>query len=311
MLKVTTAKDVMRRDLVTLDPGVKILTGVERLLKHNISGAPVVDSQKNYLGVFSEKCSINALTHAIEIASEIGLDRGTAYKVMVSDLVTLSPEMDVFEAIDHVLRRRISGAPVVDEDRNFLGIFSEKTAMRVLIYAAYDHLPGTKVASYMNTDRNRIVPQDACLLDVARRFQQTPYRRLPVLMGTVLAGQISRRDLLRAAFALAKQIAEKAKADPSNELLSSAQTDAPVEAYQDRHAITINPEEDLLGIAQIFLNSPYRRLPVVENGRLLGQVSRRDLLNAAAELLRPSAVRSKPATLYLSQLNETAPSSIQ
>lgn len=311
MLNVKTAKDFMRRDLVTLDPSVKILTGVERLLKHNISGAPVVDGEGKYLGVFSEKCSINALTHAIEIASKIGLDRGTAYKVMVSDLVTLSPDTDVFQAIDHVLQRRISGAPVVDADRNFLGIFSEKTAMRVLIYAAYDHLPGTQVASYMNTDRNRIISQDACLLDVAYRFQLTPYRRLPVLMGTTLAGQISRRDLLRAAFALAKQIAEKAAADPTDPLLSSAQTDAQVGAYQDTHAITITPEEDLLGIAQIFLNSPYRRLPVVEEGRLLGQVSRRDLLSAAAALLRPPAVRNKPATLYLSQLNETAPSSIQ
>lgn len=311
MLDMTTAKDVMRRDLVTLDPNVKILAGVERLLKNNISGAPVVDAEGNYLGVFSEKCSINALTHAIEIASQIGLDRGTAYKVMVSDLVTLSPEMDVFEAIDHVLQRRISGAPVVDADRNFLGIFSEKTAMRVLIYAAYDNLPGTKVSSYMNTDRNRVLSEDACLLDVARRFQLTPYRRLPVLMGTVLAGQISRRDLIRAAFALAKQIAEKAEADPSNELLSSAQTDALVGAYQDCEAKTITPDEDVLAIAQIFLNSPYRRLPVIEDGRLIGQVSRRDLLNAAAALLRPSAVRNKPATLYLSQLSDTAPSSLQ
>ena len=55
---------------------------------------------------------------------------------MVRKLVTLTPESDVFEAIGQLLKNRISGAPVVDPEGNFLGIFSEKTSMQVLISAA-------------------------------------------------------------------------------------------------------------------------------------------------------------------------------
>jgi CBS domain-containing protein len=66
---------------------------------------------------------------------------------------------------------------------------------------------------------------------------------------------------------------------------------------------TIGPGLDLFGIAQQFLSRSIRRLPVIENGRLIGMVSRRDVL-AGVESMRaamrqqPSAPRAKG--LYLS-----------
>ncbi len=307
---VKTAEDFMRRKLVTLKADTNIIDGVARLLKDNISGAPVVDDDGVYQGVFSEKCCMNALTVAVEIAVQAGMHVERAREFMTANLITLKPEVDVFEAIDHILAKRISGAPVLDADGNFEGIFSEKTAMHVLISAAYDHLPGTNVGAYMNTDRNRIISEDSSLLEVAHKFQQTPYRRLPILIGKKLAGQISRRDVLRAEHRLSKAIAEKAtgdQADPKMQDTSSAQ----VGQYMDREAKTITPNIDILGIAQIFLNSPYRRLPVVQNGKLVGQVSRRDLLEAAADLLRPKRERHQAETLYISTLSDTRPPSLQ
>ena len=43
-------------------------------------------------------------------------------------------------------------------------------------------------------------------------------------------------------------------------------------------AQTIDPETDLISVAEIFLNNSFRRLPVVEKGKLVGQITRRDLL---------------------------------
>jgi CBS domain-containing protein len=53
-----------------------------------------------------------------------------------------------------------------------------------------------------------------------------------------------------------------------------------------REFITIGPEVDLFGLATEFVRHRVRRFPVVENGRLLGQVSRRDALRGAVELRR-------------------------
>ena len=124
-----------------------------------------------------------------------------AAEIMVKKLVTLSPQMDVFDAIDLLLRQRISGAPVIDKNRLFVGVFSEKCCMRVLVDAAYDQLPSTEVVAYMDADAQTIT-EEADLLTIAQIFLNTDSRRLPVLRDGQLVGQISRRDLLSAAHRL-------------------------------------------------------------------------------------------------------------
>ncbi len=307
MCNVKSASEIMRRKLVTLTPDADVMVGVARLLKDNISGAPVVNGDGTYLGIFSEKCSMNALTEMVEIAHSDGIYLCRVRDFMTCRLVTIDPELDVFEAIDHLLSRRISGAPVVDNEGNYLGIFSEKTAMSVLVNAMHDQLPGTCVRHYMNLDRNRIIEEEDTLLDVAHKFQETPYRRLPILHGEKLAGQVSRRDVLNAEHRLAMEVIERSKLSSASKAIRDAAYIRSVGDYMDNDALTATPSSDLLSIAQIFLNSPYRRLPIIEDGHLVGQVSRRDLLEAAAEELRPKFQRSAAEPLYLSLVSTARP----
>ncbi|MFG0263387.1 MAG: CBS domain-containing protein [Novipirellula sp. JB048] len=305
------ACDMMRRTLVTLTLKCDVMESVARLLKENISGAPVVDAEGNYLGVFSEKCCMNALTEPVEAAHSAGIHLIRVREFMMSQLVTIEPTVDVFDAIDHLLGHHISGAPVVDKNGQYLGIFSEKTAMRVLIAALHDQLPGTSVYQYMNIDRNRLIGEDETLLDIAHKFQRTPYRRLPVLRGERLIGQVSRRDVLWAEYRLACEVVTRARQNHGSLRLRQAAARRKIGPYMDQHALTATPNTDMLGIAQLFLNSPYRRLPIVEGGKLVGQISRRDLLEVAAAILRPKPIRREPEPLYLSLVSNTAPDSIR
>ncbi|QDT12529.1 CBS domain-containing protein [Stieleria marina] len=122
-----------------------------------------------------------------------------AREMMVSNLITLSPEMDVFDAIDVLLRKKISGAPVVDPDGRFLGIFSEKSCMRFVLDAAYEQLPSNMLMAFV--DRNpRVITEETDFLTVAQTFIDAACRRLPVLDDERrLKGQISRRDVMRVA----------------------------------------------------------------------------------------------------------------
>lgn len=114
-------------------------------------------------------------------------------------LILLKPDMDALAAIRMLLKHKISGAPVVDSDYRYLGVFSEKTSMQFLLRLTYDALPSSDVGSFMNTNLDRTIDRETDLLSIMEMFLLTPYRRLPVLEEGFLVGQISRRDALSAA----------------------------------------------------------------------------------------------------------------
>lgn len=132
-----------------------------------------------------------------------------AKDIMVTRLVTLSPHVDVLDAVRVLLKKHISGAPVVDTAGKYLGVFSEKCAMHVILDAAYDSLPTNSVGAFMDTQARTIRP-DTDLLSIAQVFLLTNFRRLAVVDedGTLL-GQISRRDVMAAGLKMLDDASEE------------------------------------------------------------------------------------------------------
>ncbi len=120
----------------------------------------------------------------------------TARDVMTKNLVTLRIDMDVFDAVDVLLKKRISGAPVIDSKGDFAGIFSESSCMRVVVDAAYDGLPRVGLMRFVDRDPPT-VSLDTDVLSICRTFIDQATRRLPVLENGKLVGQVSRRDVMR------------------------------------------------------------------------------------------------------------------
>lgn len=125
----------------------------------------------------------------------------TARDIMVTRLITLKPDMDVFHGIELLLKHRISGASVIDDEGKFLGVLSERCCMSVLVEGAYGQLPTTRIDAFMDRDV-KTISEDTDLLAIAQIFRNAQTRRLPVLRDGKLVGQISRRDILRAAHQL-------------------------------------------------------------------------------------------------------------
>jgi CBS domain-containing protein len=53
-----------------------------------------------------------------------------------------------------------------------------------------------------------------------------------------------------------------------------------VEDYMSKEVTTIESGTDIIKAADIFMGSSFRRFPILENGRITGQISRADLLRA-------------------------------
>ena len=54
----------------------------------------------------------------------------------------------------------------------------------------------------------------------------------------------------------------------------------PVSDFMSRDVTTVNAEMSIIDLAQKFADDGYRRFPVTDNNRLVGQISRRDVLRA-------------------------------
>jgi len=121
-----------------------------------------------------------------------------AQDYMCNDLITFTPETDLFEAINALLDNHITGAPVVDSKGDLVGLMSEVDCLKAILTLTYheEEMGGT-VGKYMS-DEVYTVNHDADIIKVAEEFINNKRRRLPVVKDGKLIGQISRRDVLRA-----------------------------------------------------------------------------------------------------------------
>ena len=113
-------------------------------------------------------------------------------------LVTFAPDLNVVEAMNQILNSGITAAPVVDESGSLVGILSEVDLMPVVIQDSYYDEPLGIVSDYMKTPVDTVDP-NLDIYTLAERFIHEHRRRYPVVDAGKLVGQVSRRDVLRAA----------------------------------------------------------------------------------------------------------------
>ncbi len=116
---------------------------------------------------------------------------------MTGDLICFSPETELAKAIETLVRQGISGAPVVDANRQLVGMLSESDCLKGILTGSYFEEASVSVGEVMSKAVDTI-EADADIIKAAEQFVSKRIRRLPVLDEGRLVGQISRRDVLRA-----------------------------------------------------------------------------------------------------------------
>lgn len=123
------------------------------------------------------------------------------------------------------------------------------------------------IAEYMATELATLAPDmeinHAMVLLLERGISGAPV----VSASGELLGVLSKKDCLRAAL----------HATYHQEL------GGVVADYMNQDVQTLEADLDIVEGAEVFLKSAYRRFPVMSEGRLVGQISRADLLRALAE----------------------------
>ncbi len=116
---------------------------------------------------------------------------------MTHKLITFNKDTNVIDAIKKMISYKITSAPVIDDQGQLIGMFSEKDCINVVIDATYNQGMAGKVGDFMSTEIISL-NSEASIIEVAEKFRSTSVRSFPVFHDVDLVGVISRTDVLRA-----------------------------------------------------------------------------------------------------------------
>lgn len=125
---------------------------------------------------------------------------------MTKSLITFKSNQPVIEVIESLIKNRISGGPVVNDKNELIGIISEGDCIKLISESRYYNMPmeKTTIEKHMATEIDTI-DGNMNVFDAAIKFLQSKHRRFPIIENGKLVGQISQKDVLKAAMQLKGQ----------------------------------------------------------------------------------------------------------
>ncbi len=119
---------------------------------------------------------------------------------MTRDLITFQSNQSVEDVIHTLISNKISGGPVVNEKNELVGIISEGDCLKQISESRYYNMPmeNNAVEKHMVKDVETI-DGNMNVFDAANKFLDSKRRRFPIVENGKLVGQISQKDILKAA----------------------------------------------------------------------------------------------------------------
>ncbi|CAL2057965.1 CBS domain-containing protein [Tenacibaculum sp. 190524A05c] len=120
---------------------------------------------------------------------------------MTKNLITFKENQPIEDVIETLIKNRISGGPVVNSNNELIGIISEGDCMKQISESRYYNLP----IDQNNTVQKAMVKEvetidgNMNIFDAANKFLESKRRRFPIVENGKLVGQISQKDILKAA----------------------------------------------------------------------------------------------------------------
>jgi CBS domain-containing protein len=275
------ARDVMTTRVVTVNPDDTVAVAVHKMTELRFSSLPVIDRRFRLVGMIS---LLDVLRHR----EDGGADTTKVGAVMTPDVLSVPPRASL-SLLAHRLRSygELRVMPVVD-GAVLVGVVTRSDLLRArsrpgplgrlvqrfrgddLDGAAQGPLPARRNATaHPGTGRVRDAMTTAVVTarageqidDVADRLVELRHRSLPVVDDQQrLVGLVSEADIL------------------GREPLSGRTNGRTVGTVMTKDVITISPEDSISSARLLIAEHGLRMVPVVEDGMVVGVLSRSDLV---------------------------------
>ena len=155
-----------------------------------------------------------------------------AREIMSLEVVSVSPDASILEAVRLMLQNRISGLPVVDRQGTLVGVVTEGDFLRRAEtgtqpkrarWIEFFMGPGQSADEYVRTHGRKVadvmtptpitITEDTRLDDIVNLMEQRAVKRLPVARQGRVVGIVSRANLLHALASVVGELPASATTD--------------------------------------------------------------------------------------------------
>ncbi len=126
-MKIPQVREFMRKEVVVLRPETLMREALAQLVRHHLSGAPVVRDGK-VLGMLSEKDFLHVFTTSLYQ----NVPDGTVGDYMKTELTSCAPDDELFEVAEMFFHHSFRRMPVLEEGR-LVGIISRSDVLRAIM----------------------------------------------------------------------------------------------------------------------------------------------------------------------------------
>ena len=120
------ARDLMKRDLVMVRRGTRLIDAIRLMSSRNVGSVLVVDEDGKLVGIFTERDLLRIVAEDEDISGEID-------HYMSRSLVTVKPEEPLIEVVKKMVKANIRHIPVVNDEGAPVGIISARDILRHIL----------------------------------------------------------------------------------------------------------------------------------------------------------------------------------
>ncbi len=122
---------------------------------------------------------------------------------MTTKLITFKADERIDKVIDALIKYKISGGPVVNDKHELIGIISEGDCIKQISESRYYNMPMNDHTVESCMVKNvETIDGNMNIFDAANKFLESKHRRFPIVENGKLVGQISQKDVLKAAIGM-------------------------------------------------------------------------------------------------------------
>ena len=257
--EITRAKDIAQYDVVSINKDASVYQAIDLMVKHDITGLPVVDDT-GLRGIISEKDVLKLLYDTEFIGGCVG-------DYMTTDVLTFDEDDDVIDICQCLMSNNFRRVPVLRNGK-LVAIITRADVIKANKYRFRPVAPHDPTLTHPNFLLARHVM--TCGLLTVRR--NSP---IYTAMELIATGDITGLPVIDDSMKLIGIVSEK---DIIRLLCNPDAKPCLVQDCMTRDVVSFDWDDSLFEVCHCLINNNFRRVPILEKGRLTGIISRRDII---------------------------------